>query len=106
MVLPPSCVVGMSPADFRGWCLSSACDRELQVVPTLLWLHFVYLTGCGLGPVLPLGACPTLLLAATKAAEMCVLWAAGSLPGTADASLRVSAPRKCEVRAWGSAGVA
>lgn len=79
---------------------------ELQVVPALLWLHFVYLAGCCPGPVPPLGAHPTLLLAGTEAAEMCVLWAAASLPGTADASLRVTAPRMCEVRASGSADVA
>lgn len=53
---------------------------ELQVFRTFFWLHFVYFSGCSLGPGPSLSTRPALLLAATDASELCVLWAACPVP--------------------------
>lgn len=76
----PGCLVYSLQASEKSIFGLSVYDKQLQVFPTFLWLHFVYFPGCCLSPVAPLRAHPVLVLAATEASETCVLWAAVSVP--------------------------
>lgn len=74
--------------------------QGIQVFHILLWLHLVYFLGRSLGPVPPLGARPTQLLAATDASAMCVLWAAVSVPGLVE-----FLHSRCQLKGHGSQDV-